>query len=214
LLRAWNYLPQINDDEDGLERYARFNMGRHDAFIARKRIIGADTPAASALGCRGKHLTIYFLAAKQAGQLVENPRQTSAFHYPAQYGPRSPTFARAMLMQAAGERQLFVSGTSSIVGHVTMHAGDVPAQARETVANLMSVIAQAQLAGFDASGPRSRLLLKAYLRRPDDLAVMQACLQQAFGAATEITYLHADVCRADLAVEVEAVYLNEAAPLR
>lgn len=213
LLRAWNYVPQINEDEDGLERYARFNMGRHDAFVANKRIIGTGTPAASALGSRGKHLTIYFLAAKRAGQLVENPRQTSAFHYPAQYGPRSPTFARAMLLQAAGEQQLFVSGTSSIVGHVTMHAGDAAAQARETVANLLTVIAQAQLAGFDASSPHARLLLKAYLRRPDDLAMAQACLKQAFGAATQIVYLQADICRADLLVEVEAAYINGSAPV-
>ncbi len=212
-LRAWNYVPQINDDEDGLERYARFNMGRHDAFVAKNRIIGMSTPAASALGSRGKHLTIYFLAGKQAGQLVENPRQTSAFHYPAQYGPRSPTFARATLLQAAGEPQLFVSGTSSIVGHVTMHAGDAPAQTRETVANLLTVIEQARLAGFDAASSNARLMLKAYLRRPDDLAMAQACLKQAFGAATQVVYLQADICRADLLVEVEGVYINRAEPV-
>jgi chorismate lyase/3-hydroxybenzoate synthase len=209
LLRAWNYVPQINADDHGLERYARFNMGRHDAFMAKKRIIGAHTPAASALGCQGNHLTIYFLAAKQAGHVIENPRQMSAFRYPAQYGPRSPTFARAMLMQAPGEGQLFVSGTSSIVGHLTMHAGDANAQARETVANLLTVIAEARQAGFDASSPQARLLLKAYLRRPEDLAMMQACLMQAFGEMTRVAYLQANICRADLLVEVEAAYLSQ-----
>ncbi len=212
LLRAWNYVPQINADDDGLERYARFNVGRHDAFSAHGRIIGTDTPAASALGSRGTQLTVYFLAAKQAGQLIENPRQISAFNYPAQYGPRSPTFARAMLMGTAGERQLFVSGTSSIVGHATVHAGDAPAQARETVANLLAVIAHAQSAGLEAAGPRARLFLKAYLRRPGDLAMAQACLTQAFGPATTIAYLQADICRADLLIEVEAACLNESAP--
>jgi chorismate lyase/3-hydroxybenzoate synthase len=213
LLRAWHYVPQINVDNGGLERYARFNVGRHNAFAAKKRIIGADTPAASALGCHGRHLTIYFMASAHAGRVIENPRQTSAFRYPAQYGPRSPTFARAMLMQAPGEAQLFVSGTSSIVGHVTMHAGDAAAQARETVANLLTVIAQGQQAGFDASSPRARLLLKAYLRRPADLAMVKACLKQAFGATTGIAYLQADICRADLLVEVEAAYLSQSAPV-
>ena len=208
LLRTWNYVPHINGDDAGLERYARFNVGRHDAFAAKGRIIGTNTPAASALGSRGTQLTVYFLAAKEPGQLIENPRQTSAFNYPAQYGPRSPTFARAMLMQSAGEPQLLVSGTSSIVGHATMHAGNAPAQAQETVANLLTVIAQAQLAGFDASSPHAHLLLKAYLRRPADLAMARNCLTQAFGAATTIAYLQADICRADLLLEVEAAYLH------
>jgi len=212
LLRAWNYVPQINADDDGLERYARFNVGRHEAFSAKGRIIGTDTPAASALGSRGTQLTVYFLAAKQPGLPVENPRQTSAFRYPAQYGPRSPTFARATLMTSAVHPQLFVSGTSSIVGHATVHAGDAPAQARETVANVLAVIAQARLAGFDASDAQARLLLKAYLRRPGDLAMARSCLTAAFGAAATIAYLQADICRADLLLEVEALYLNAAVP--
>jgi hypothetical protein len=212
LLRTWNYVPHINADDGGLERYARFNVGRHDAFAAKGRIIGTDTPAASALGCRGTQLTVYFLAAKHAGQLVENPRQISAFNYPVQYGPRSPTFARAMLVQSAGEPQLLISGTSSIVGYATVHAGNAPAQAQETVANLLTVIAQAQGAGFDASSARAQLLLKAYLRRPADLAMTRSCLTKAFGAATTIAYLQADICRADLLLEVEAAYLHAAVP--
>ena len=213
LLRVWNYFPQINADADGLERYVRFNVGRHEAFAAKGRVIGTDTPAACALGSRGTHLVIYFLAAKQAGQRVENPRQISPFHYPAQYGPRSPAFARAMLMQTAGKPLLFISGTASIVGHETLHIGNAPAQARETVANILAVIAQAQLAGLDSSGSNANLLLKIYLRRPDDLTMVRNCLIQAFGPAANALYLQADICRSDLLLEVEAVYLNASAPM-
>ena len=214
LLRVWNYFPRINGDADGLERYARFNVGRHEAFAAKGRVIGKDTPAACALGSRGNRLVVYFLAAKKPGQLVENPRQTSAFHYPVQYGPRSPTFARAILMQTAGTPLLFVSGTASIVGHETLHIGNAPAQARETVANVLAVMAQAQRAGLDSSSPDSSLLLKAYLRRPDDLTIVRNCLMQTFGPAVKVLYLQADICRADLLLEVEAVYLHAPAPGR
>ncbi len=213
LLRVWNYFPQINADADGLERYVRFNVGRHEAFAAKGRLIGMAAPAACALGSRGTDLVVYFLAAKQAGQRVENPRQTSAFHYPAQYGPRSPTFARAMLMQTAGKPLLFVSGTASIVGHETLHLGNAPAQARETVANLLAVIAQAQLAGLDSPRSNANLRLKIYLRRPDDLAMVRNCLKQTFGPASNALYLQADICRANLLLEVEAVYLSVAAPM-
>lgn len=211
LLRVWNYFPRITADADGLERYAWFNMGRHDAFADKGRVIGTDTPAACALGSRGNDLVIYFLAAKQAGRLVENPRQTSAFHYPAQYGPRSPTFARGRLMQTAGEPLLFVSGTASIVGHATLHIGNAPEQARETIANVRAVIAQAQLAGLDTSSANTGLLLKTYLRHAEDLAMVRGCLTQAFGPATKVLYLQADICRADLLLEVEAVYANASA---
>lgn len=212
LLRVWNYFPQINADADGLERYIRFNVGRHEAFAAKGRVIGTDTPAACALGSRGNHLVIYFLAAKQAGQRVENPRQTSAFHYPAQYGPRSPTFARAMLMQTSGEPHLFVSGTASIVGHETLHIGNASAQIQETIANIRAVMAQAQRAGLDCSSANARLLLKTYLRRLDDLAMTRHYLLQAFGSAADTLYLQADICRSNLLLEVEAAYLNVSSP--
>ncbi|HWP88330.1 MAG TPA: hypothetical protein VNM70_10655 [Burkholderiales bacterium] len=211
LLRAWNYIPQINEIDDGLERYVCFNVGRHDAFSAKGRVIGTNTPAASALGSRGNYLIVYFLAAKQAGQLVENPRQTSAFNYPVQYGPRSPTFARAMLVKSGGEHQLFVSGTSSVVGHATLHADNVAAQTRETIANVRAVIANARLAGYDVLSHAQRLMLKAYVRRPEDLTAVRGCLTAAFGATCTIAYLQADICRADLLLEVEGVCLNEAA---
>ena len=208
LLRVWNYFPGINADADGLERYVRFNVGRHEAFTAKGRVIANDTPAACALGSRGSHLVVYFLAAKQAGLRVENPRQTSAFHYPAQYGPRSPTFARAMLLQSAANHMLFVSGTASIVGHETLHVGDAPAQARETVANLRAVLAQAQLAGWNCPCGSDNLLLKAYLRHAHDLPMLRDCLLQAFGPSTQVLYLQADICRPNLLLEVEVAYLN------
>ena len=213
LLRVWNYIPQINADAEGLERYMRFNVGRHEAFAAKRRLIETDTPAACALGGRGTSLIIYFLASKQRGRLVENPRQTSAFHYPAQYGPRSPTFARATLLQTAGKAMLFVSGTASIVGHETLHIGNASAQARETVANILAVVAQAQRAGFDAPNSNANLMLKIYLRNPNDLSMVRNCLIEAFGPAVNALYLQADICRSNLLLEIEAVYSSASPPM-
>jgi len=38
-------------------------------------------------------------------------------------------------------------------------------------------------------------------------------VMQAFGPAIRAVYLQADICRADLLLEIEAVYLNVAAAL-
>ena len=96
--RFWNYFPRINADFDGLERYRHFNIGRHEAFAAAGRLGSASIPAACALGSTSGDLVVCFLAARRAAQPVENPRQTSAWRYPQEYGPRSPTFARASLL--------------------------------------------------------------------------------------------------------------------
>jgi chorismate lyase/3-hydroxybenzoate synthase len=206
LWRVWHYFPHINTTENGLERYHGFNLGRHDAFVAKGRMIGEqNAPAACALGSRSGPLVIYFLAGWQAGIPIENPRQTSAYHYPEQYGPRSPTFARAMLVGAGRDQKLFISGTASIVGHATRHAGDVAAQTRETLANIRTLLAQAKSAGFDAFTQDHRLFLKVYLHHPDSLPLVRAQVAEEFGAMQQAVYLQADVCRADLLLEIEGV---------
>lgn len=209
LLRVWNYFPGINSDADGLERYQRFCRGRHEAFVAKGRLVANDAPAACALGTRGGSLVVYFLAARRAGQRVENPRQTSAYHYPEQYGPRSPTFSRAMLMQSAQKPVLFISGTSSVVGHETLHAGNAVEQINETVANIKALLGQAGFGGEDSGADRKNLLLKAYLRYPSDLPAVQGCLTRTFGQRAGAIYLQADICRSDLLVEVEGTCLTK-----
>jgi len=104
LLRVWHYFPKINDNENGLERYRSFNVGRHAAFVANGRSIGEeDVPAASALGSNSGSLTIYFMAGKQPGKGVENPRQVSAYLYPELFGPRGPIFVRALSATLGGQ---------------------------------------------------------------------------------------------------------------
>lgn len=208
LWRIWHYFPRINAIENELERYRGFNVGRHEAFLAKGRMIGGkNVPAACALGSRGGPMAMYFLAGKQAGIALENPRQTSAYHYPEQYGPRSPAFARAMLAGAGHDRKLFISGTASIVGHASQHAGDVAEQARETLANIRALLTQARHGGFDIPGQDPRLLLKVYLHRPDSLPLVRDQVNAAFGAMQQAVYLQADVCRSDLLLEIEGVCL-------
>jgi chorismate lyase/3-hydroxybenzoate synthase len=212
LLRAWNYFPAITADADGLERYRRFNVGRRDAYIASGRAVGTTAPAACALGCRSGALTLYFLAARASGQPLENPRQLSAYRYPAQYGPTSPTFSRAMLMETGAESALLISGTASIVGHATLHAGDPALQIAETVLNLKVLLGEAGLSADDVRNAGRNLLFKAYLRRPHDFSVVRNALRVAFGETAAVMYLQAEICRPDLLLEIEGAFLN--APIR
>jgi len=141
LLRIWNYLPEINGEADGDERYRHFNSARRLAFRNSGRATVGSVPAACALGSpAGSPISIYFLAARQAPKMIENPRQTSAYHYPPKFGRHSPIFSRACVLSESAGTSLFVSGTSSIVGHETLHRGDVAAQTRETMANISALL--------------------------------------------------------------------------
>ena len=208
LLRLWNYFPGINADGGGAERYRQFNAGRQQAFIEARRSAFEGSPAACALGSQAGPLRVYFFAGRTPPLAIENPRQVSAYRYPDAYGPRSPTFSRAALAALSGERRvLFISGTASIVGHTTMHVGDVRRQTEESLTNIAAVRAvAAERAGVPF--PADALTYTVYLRRPADLPTVREIFEQAVGAhsdaASKAIYLQADICRADLLVEIEA----------
>lgn len=207
LLRIWNSIPDINVDDDGLERYRRFNLKRYRAFEESKRPTHTGAPAACALGSFGGPLVLYCLASKTPAEPIENPRQTSAYRYPQQYGPQAPSFSRAALWRGDGEDNdvLFVSGTASIVGHQTLHQGNVVAQTHETLTNLQSVVAAAVSQGARDVAILRDLLLKAYVRHPDDQPLVRQVLAGHGLDADAVLYLHADICRAELLVEIEAI---------
>ena len=204
LLRVWNYIPEINLIENGMERYHSFSVGRHEAFVRHNRSV-ENSPAACALGSHGESLVIYFLASRFAGVQIENPLQTSAYNYPNQYGPRSPTFSRATLACYDSVQTLFISGTASILGYETVHLGSVSLQARETLANLRAVIDQACREGFEFAGFESGLALKVYVRHAKDMDVVRDIIQDEWGVLQELVFLQADICRTDLLLEIEAV---------
>ncbi|MEZ5663457.1 MAG: hypothetical protein R3E94_07985 [Burkholderiaceae bacterium] len=204
LWRIWNYLPDIHGQEMGLERYRQFNVGRAEGFASAARSVVGRVPAACALGVRQGPLTVAFLAGASPAVPLENPRQLSAFRYPQRYGPQSPTFARAALAYPDGQEWLLVSGTASIVGHETRHAGDVRAQCHETMENLQAVVDQANgcrrsVRPFDLDG----MGLRVYLRHARDLDVVREVVRERCPGAA-LGCVQADVCREDLLVEIEA----------
>lgn len=206
ILRIWNVVENINADRDGLERYRHFCIGRQDAFDRLRPDLIDKYPAASALGSTQGGLCVYFVAAREPGQPIENPRQVSAFRYPPQYGPRSPSFSRALLKRWGDHARLFISGTASITGHETRHVGDLAAQVEQTIDNL-------EVLGGEASRALGRTVplnapgsyLKVYVRTPGDYDAVRAILEQRLGDAVNAIYLRADICREELLVEIEAL---------
>lgn len=195
LLRMWNYVDAINEGSGDLERYRQFCVGRGRGLDE----VSQSYPSATAIGRqRPDHLVqVFWLAGHVPGQALENPRQVSAYHYPRIHGPVSPTFARALV---APDHTLLISGTASIVGHMSRHHDDPMAQLEETVRNLGSFAPHVSRRRTDAS----KELLKVYLRDPALKAQVAQRLRQVY-PGSEVIFLAADVCRRELLLEIEAV---------
>lgn len=206
LLRIWNYMDAIIAGEGDDERYRHFCVGR------ARGIGSVDTgtlPAATAIGRVDgvRVLQVYWLAARQPGTPLENPRQVSAYHYPRQYGPQSPSFARAMLAAPGSALPLLLSGTASVVGHATLHGDCTERQLQETFNNFEALIGAARRHRPSLPqqfGPGSRL--KVYVRDVAEIPAVRAALASHLPASVPYIVLNAVICRRDLRVEIDGVH--------
>jgi chorismate lyase/3-hydroxybenzoate synthase len=207
LVRVWNYFPGINKGDGDLELYRQFTAGRAIAYggFAHE---GEALPAATAIGTdEGTPLTITTIAARNRCRTIENPRQTSAYEYPREYGPISPSFSRAVVVASPSGHRILISGTASIVGHQSMHMNDPVQQTTETLRNLDDLIRYARSEFRTRNGGTQILTngnLRVYLRQPEYLAKIEQTLRDALGDDLSIVFLRGDICRRELLLEIEA----------
>ena len=201
LVRFWNYIPNINHGAGDSENYKRFCTGRLRAY-SEHNLQDLQFPAASAVGHYGTGITVYALTASTSAEHHANPRQVDAFKYPRQYGPSSPSFARATTIELNEQRLCFISGTASILGHSSVHQGDLRLQLYTTNDNILYLLKET---GFKASQIRT---LRVYLRHKSDLEACQRIVAELFPGTT-VLYTHADICRADLLVEIECFCVDD-----
>ena len=210
LLRLWNYFPHINRESHGLERYQRFCAGRHQALAESLSDFPRSLPAATAVGTMSGPLKIHFLAARQPGTHIENPRQVRAYEYPPIYGPRSPSFARATLHPSISGSHLLIAGTASVVGHVSEHIGEPHKQTLEIIHNLNALITHTeQLHGVTRGQWYGQALFKIYIRHPEHFATVRDILKEQLPSHTQVLYLQGEMCRSELLLEVEGILSQE-----
>ena len=206
LWRLWNYFRDINEVTSGLERYRAFNVGRQRAYDSADDLIAAGMPAASAIGVRKGGLSVAFIAGTQQPQLIENPRQISAFKYPECYGPKSPSFSRAGLIDAEESKLLLVSGTASIVGHESLHANNPLAQTMTSLENIQLVVAEAEKLTLSSFSIQD-MFYRVYVRNERDYLSVKKGFTEFFTGCSiplNVHYVLGDICRSDLLVEIEA----------
>jgi chorismate lyase/3-hydroxybenzoate synthase len=210
-VRFWNYLPAIHQPMDASrDRYMVFNAGR---FAAMKKWFGQSEkspphyPAASGVGHEGKDLVIHCLALDQSGVMIDNPRQIPAFCYSSRYGPRPPCFARGTLIHHYTDDRptLLAAGTASIRGEKSVHVGHLSEQIAETLENLRALLRAAGGSSGESAALSAFTDVRIYHLRPGDRAEVESAAQVAFGSEARLELIRADLCRADLLVEIEGI---------
>lgn len=221
VVRTWIYVNQITDGPDGCQRYQELNRARTDFFrdrhlCAKSRARSAPEiiyPASTGIGTSGRQIVMSCMALDSHRPDVflmplENPQQTSACDYAAKYSPHSPKFSRAMAVVQGHFITTLVSGTASIVNARTCYFGDVVRQTEQTLDNIKRLIAPENFSrhGMAGSGATLRDIakLRVYVKRQEDYERCREVVERRVPNVPAI-YLHADVCRPDLLVEIEAV---------
>lgn len=211
IVKIWNYFDRINDEDGGLERYRQFSWARADVFDSLN-LEDDRLPTGTAIGTQGGNvLSLIALLSSEPLQQFENPRQVSAYRYPKEYGPRSPKFSRAGLVET-GEHQLYiVSGTAAVIGHESVHPFDLEAQTEETFNNLalLSRLAETYASRKTGSALDGDSMLRVYLRDPSRFAFVESRIREKFNRSTRnIAFLHGDICREELAIEIDGLRIN------
>ncbi|MDB5304550.1 MAG: hypothetical protein JWM97_2099 [Phycisphaerales bacterium] len=219
-VRIWNHLPQIHAPAgEGLDRYMNFNAGRFKAYsdwFGGTSAFECLVPTASAVGHQGKDLVVHALGSRSPGVAIANPRQVAPYHYSRRFGPRPPCFARATALPGDCGRPglIFVGGTASIRGEDSIHPQSLVRQTQETFDNLAHLIRAADRASGGAedfsAGERAEWLerfreLRVYHMREADRLAIAAMVEEAFSPTVRVEYVQADLCRAELLVEIEGL---------
>jgi chorismate lyase/3-hydroxybenzoate synthase len=211
LLRVWNYLSAINEDQQGQRHYQAFCQGRQEILddIADLSYV---PPASTVIGTSCAGLQVYFIAARKPGLQLKNPRQADCFLYPRHYGPVRPAFSRAIVKPWQDSTHLYISGTASIVGYKKHHSSQVQLQVEETLNNIEALL---QYRVDKLNPPINKLTdltyLKVYLCDLFMLSVTEELLIRRYGRhLPPVIFLRGDVCHSDLFIEIEATYtLND-----
>lgn len=203
LYRIWNYIPEINTCTNNLEHYRSFSIGRSDSFTDnfKKDSLVDNICSASAVGSIDDTLIFYFIAGSIPPKHFENTDQVPAYNYPDTYGPKPPLFARATkVLNKNNISNVYISGTSAVIGHESHGEGDLLSQIQITLKNLEKISSIIGTAKDNAISART------YIRNSEDFPVIKELVNQSFLKSSHNIYVQADICRKELLLETELNY--------
>lgn len=221
IVRQWNYVEQIfgfqQFDLQLRQNYQLFNEVRGE-YYSRFRTV-PDFPAATGIGTAFHGVTIECLVVTGDENLriipLSNPNQLNSYKYGQtvlkgeplinKTCNQPPLFERAKLMTNGQSSRLFISGTASVVGQETVGLNDVVKQTWVTIDNIELLTSKINL---QSQYPELKVIpdkyayVRVYVKNEEDIPNVKAICLDHFGEVP-MSFVTADICRADLLVEIE-----------
>ncbi len=214
IVRAWHYVPDIigftNLDGRKKQNYQIVNEQREKAYSHTKWESGY--PAATGIGqVKGNCLiqAVGFVPNNNAKIIkISNPLQID----PAKYsdsviisGKKTPKFERAKLILSAETGLLFISGTASISGENTLYINDPVGQTLKTIENINALKNKVSKDYNIDNNGFTDSHFRVYIKNKSDIDTIRNICESNI-ESDSINYVIADICRANLLVEIEAYF--------
>ncbi|MGL1958167.1 MAG: hypothetical protein OCD00_12710 [Colwellia sp.] len=221
VVRQWNYIEDITGElteaEKLTQNYQVFNDVRSEHYD--KSDFTNGYPAATGIGMQSGGIIIDFIAAKNSNQVqiipLTNPAQIDAHKYSDkvlvgndQKEKTTPKFERAKALYSLNQTTIFVSGTAAIYGENTVKASSIEEQTIETINIIDNLINLENQDKHDIT-PNELCCdqIRMYVRQGENSAQAIKIVKEKY-PDTQVITVTGNVCRNDLAVEIEAVYSN------
>lgn len=211
IVRQWNYIEGITRFDDDRQHYQDFNDSRSHFYA--KADWDSGYPAATGIGTQYGGVMVELIAFTGDAfidQALDNPLQVSAHKYSQQvllgakdkaFDQRTtPKFERARVLGLPDKQTIFVSGTAAIRGEHSLLSDDVTEQARMTMANIDHLISQENYPLENASSVYE--MLRIYVKEYEQMEEVSEYMDAHYPEVKKI-YLHADICRNELLLEIE-----------
>ena len=213
IVRQWNFIEHITSCASQGQNYQQFNDARSRFYASAEWSNGY--PAATGIGAEGGGVVVLFVAVRESGKIsraVDNPLQISAHAYSQQVliegrqkQKSTPKFERARWVGSEPRDMIYISGTAAIRGEESLQA-DATAQIAMTMENIAHLVSVENQSRHNVSQPKPRHYetLRVYVKREESWREIANWINENC-PCPNVAFLKADVCRAELLVEVEGI---------
>lgn len=202
IVRQWNYIERITEQDGEDQRYQSFNNARADYYATDTWANGY--PAATGIGASLGGICIDLDAISVTGDNccitpIDNKLQVAAHAYSTEvicasgHKKDSPKFERAKAIEVGGSKLIYISGTAAIRGEESLDGVGISRQLEVTLDNIAQLTQNLPLKH-----------LRVYLKNPDDYEITARLLAEKL-PDVETAFFWADVCREELLIEIEGI---------
>ncbi len=223
IIRQWNYVEDIAHVQDPMrstQNYQIFNDVR--AKYYSQATFPGGYPAATGIGMTTGGVIIGFIAVSDSDRVkikaIRNPRQIDAHQYSDRVlvgkntgimGQRcTPKFERGKMVVLDGTKNMYVSGTASIVGEHTLYPDDVKKQTLTTIENIFGLFSKENQKELGVHFDVSQIVfshLRIYVKFQEDFPAVETICRSMLKSKSFL-FLESDICRENLLVEIEGIF--------